>query len=134
MYIMKRKNSSNLFDDMTDMFQETFNNRSKQMKTDIMEHVDSYVFTIDMPGIDKNDISVQLDNGYLNIKYEVEKKEESCEGFIRKERSCTSGSRSFYVGNIKEKAIKAKLDNGVLSLFVPKELEEQPKKKTINIE
>lgn len=134
MYIVKKRNSSNLFDEMTNLFNDAFSGRTKLMKTDIVEHDDAYLFSIEMPGVDKKDVSLSLEDGYLVIKYEYTEKNDDESKYIKRERYFQSASRSYYVGDIKEKSIKAKLENGILSVYVPKEQKEVENKKCISIE
>ena len=89
-----------------------------------------------LPGVMKTDIkenvNAELKDGYLIINATNEKNEEEKDekGYIRKERYVGSCSRSFFVGkNLKEEDIKAKFDNGVLTLNVPKEVEKLPEEK-----
>ena len=101
------------------------------MKTDVKETDNSYELDIDLPGFKKEDINVQLDNGYLTIT--AEKKETNNENdpkhkYIRKERFVGKTSRSFYVGDIDQKEISAKLENGTLVVNVPKEHKNEEKK------
>ena len=111
------------------------------MKTDVREHEDCYEVDIDLPGFAKEDLNLSLENGYLTIQAQKglnkEQKDEKTGKILRQERYAGSMSRSFYVGeDITEEDIKAKLENGVLSLQVPK-LEAKPRipeKKTITIE
>ncbi|MCI6165486.1 MAG: Hsp20/alpha crystallin family protein [Lachnospira sp.] len=94
------------------------------MKTDVKETKDSYEVDIDLPGFKKDEISAQLDNGYLTISASkgLDKEEKNKEGkYIRKERYAGAMSRSFYVGeNITQEDIKAKYEDGILRLSVPK--------------
>ena len=102
------------------------------MKTDIKETDKEYELTIELPGYKKEDVNAELKDGYLIINANNEKNEEEKDekGYIRKERYFGSCSRSFYVGkNLKEEDIKAKFDNGVLTLNVPKEAERLPEEK-----
>ena len=111
------------------------------MKTDVREHEDSYEVDIDLPGFGKEDLNLTLENGYLTIQAQKglnkEQKDEKSGKVLRRERYAGSMSRSFYVGeDITEEDIKAKLENGVLSLQIPK-IEAKPRipeKKTIAIE
>ena len=94
------------------------------MKTDVKENEKSYTLDIEMPGIDKKDIFVDLNNGYLTVSAKREHKvdeENKKESFIRRERSYGEFSRSFYVGDIKREDIEASLENGILKIVVPKE-------------
>lgn len=132
MYIMRKRTSNNLFDEMTNLFNDTFNTKSRFLKTDIVEQDNTYMFTVEVPGLSKKDISISFEDGYLTIT--AQSSTSSDENFIQRERVTESASRSFYVGNIQEEKIKAKLDNGILSVFVPKETKEFECKKCISIE
>ena len=94
------------------------------MKTDVKETDNSYELDIDLPGFKKEDINVQLDNGYLTIaaSKSLEKEDEHEKShYIRQERYSGSMSRSFYVGNdVKQEEIYAKYEDGILKLAVPK--------------
>lgn len=98
--------------------------RPMGLRSDVVDLGDYYRIDIDMPGAEKKDIHVSYSDGYMMVEAEVNKKddEKDDEGqYIRRERYSGSLSRSFYVGDIEEKDIKAKLDNGILSLTLPKE-------------
>ena len=139
MNMLPRIYRKSLFDDF---FDAPFNTGSASglMKTDVKATDTGYELEIDVPGIDKENISVQLENGYVTVTAKTEKKnEEGKENghYIRRERFSGTYSRSFYVGeDVNEEEIKAKYDNGTLKLFVP-DKEKQPKvetKKVIAIE
>ena len=108
------------------------------MKTDVHEHDDHYEVDIDLPGFKKEDVHLELDNGYLMVSAtkNLDKDEKSKGKLIRQERYSGAMQRSFFVGeNLAEEDIKAAFKHGVLSLTIPKK--EQPKipeKKTIAIE
>ena len=91
---------------------------SHEMKTDVRETDSGYEVDIDLPGFKKDEINIQLDNGYLSISAAkgLDKDEQDKEGkYIRKERYAGSMSRSFYVGNaITQDDIKAKYESGIL--------------------
>ena len=99
------------------------------MKTDVRETESGYEVDIDLPGFKKDEINIQLDNGYLSISAAkgLDKDEQDKEGkYIRKERYAGSMSRSFYVGNaITQDDIKAKYESGILRLSVPKKAAEE---------
>ncbi len=106
------------------------------MKTDVKEFENGYELEIDMPGFDKKDINIDLDNGYLTIsatKSEKTNEEDKKHKYIRKERYFGSVSRSFYVGDIKEEDVSAKLENGTLTINLPKENDNLNEKKRIEI-
>ncbi len=110
------------------------------MKTDIKDQKDHYELDVDLPGCKKEDITLTLSDGYLNIAAQkgLGKEEKDKEGkLIRQERYAGSMARSFYVGeDVKEEDIGAKFENGVLRVSVPKKEEKKavPEKKTIAIE
>ena len=122
MMLVPRRNSFDLLDDFFD--DSIFKRKEKNlMKTDIRETKDKYLVDVDLPGFNKKDISLSLDNGYLNIKAKTEKEEENKkEGkFLHKERFYGECSRSFYVGEeIEEKDIKAEFKDGILKVELPK--------------
>ena len=113
-------------------------NAQRMMKTDVKETDEGYELDVDLPGFKKEEIHLVLENGYLTISTEksLENKEEKKGKVLRQERYAGTMSRSFYVGdNVTEEDIKAKYENGVLSLSVPKkEARKVPEKKTILIE
>ena len=102
---------------------------SHEMKTDVRGTDSGYEVDIDLPGFKKDEINIQLDNGYLSISAAkgLDKDEQDKEGkYIRKERYAGSMSRSFYVGNaITQDDIKAKYESGILRLSVPKKAAEE---------
>ena len=109
------------------------------MKTDIKEMDNGYELIIDLPGFKKDEISIELENGYLTVSAAkgLDKDEEDKKGkYIRKERYAGAMQRSFYVGeNLTQEDIKAKYENGILRLSVPKkEAKPVETKKTIAIE
>lgn len=139
----------NLFDDFMsphwerDFFggrNSIFNGYEKNvMKTDIKETDNSYEIDIDLPGFQKEEINANLENGYLTINaVKKEQKEQKNESgvYIRRERYTGQCSRSFYVGDaVEQQEIKAKFDNGILRLTVPKkEQKKVEQKKYIAIE
>lgn len=131
------RNNFDLFDDF---FETPFftKNENKMMKTDIRERKDSYIIDIDLPGFNKEDIKIDLTDGYLtiNAKMSKEEKEDKKEKYVRRERYFGECSRSFYLGdNIKEENISASFKNGILSLEIPKIENEKklPEKKYIEI-
>lgn len=102
-----------------------FGKRAKNMmKTDIREHDDGYEIDIDLPGFKKDEINVELDDGYLTIsaKKSLDKDAEKKHGrYIRRERYAGAMQRSFYVGGaLTQEDVKAKYEHGILKLSVPK--------------
>ena len=109
------------------------------MKTDVREHDSGYEIDIDLPGFKKDEISLELENGYLTVSAAkgLDKDEKTKQGkLIRSERYSGSMQRSFYVGeNLTEEDIKARFEDGVLKLTMPKkEAQKLPEKKAIMIE
>jgi HSP20 family molecular chaperone IbpA len=108
------------------------------MKTDVREHEDQYEVDIDLPGFAKEEIKLELNNGYLTINAEknLDQNKEKHGKLIRQERYSGSMQRSFYVGEeITEEDVKASFQHGVLKLLIPKkEKKALPEKKTIAIE
>lgn len=113
----------NLFDDFMD-FPFGGKKINTMMKTDIRDTDSSYELDIDMPGFKKEDIKAQLKDGYLTISASTSANndEQDKDGrYIRRERYVGSCSRSFYVGEgVKEEDIRAKFENGILKLSIPK--------------
>ena len=94
------------------------------MKTDVKETDKGYEVDVDLPGFKKDEISLDLRDGYLTIsaEKELDQDKESKKGrILRQERYTGSCSRSFYVGDVKPEEIKAKYESGVLTVLVPKE-------------
>ena len=113
---------------------------SNIMKTDVVENENGYEISIDLPGYKKEDVSAELKDGYMTISAESKKENEEKDKngrFIRRERFVGSCSRTFYVGDaVTEEDIKAKFEDGVLKVSVPKKVvqPEIPEKKVISIE
>lgn len=120
------------FDDLFDILPIRRDNR---MKCDIYEKDNKYNIELDVPGFDKNDIEISLDNGYLKISAEKKFDEDTSDKkYIHRERHMYQKcDREFYVGNINEEDIKAEFKNGTLMISVPKE-ESENSKRLINIE
>ena len=124
-----------IFDD--DFFRDDFFDRKDRMnfnlmKTDIREDDKSYLLEVDLPGYSKDDIKIDITDGYLTINAKVEKEDnDENKNYVRRERFTGEVSRSFYVGEeIKEDEVKASFKNGILTLEVPKlSLEDKKKDK-----
>ena len=127
----------NLFDDFDSWFSDPVEKRffgkknplygkhaKNLMKTDVRETKNSYEVDVDLPGFKKDEVHAALENGYLTISAAkgLDKDEEDKKGkYIRKERYAGTMQRSFYVGDaITHEDIKAKFENGILSLTIPK--------------
>ena len=141
MYLAKR-NNTNFFDDF---FKSPFLGAVEQvggsrlMKTDVKEVEDAFEIIMDLPGVEKEDIQIELKDGYLTVSAskttQFSESGENCR-YIRKERFEGSAKRSFFVGDFaNEDNIRASYNNGVLKLTIPKEPEpepEQPKRISID--
>ena len=112
---------------------------AREMKTDVHEHDDHYELHMDLPGFKKDELRLELENGYLTVsaaKGHDEEKKDKQGKVVRQERYAGSLQRSFYVGeSLTEQDIGAKYENGVLSLTIPKRDQPKlPERKTIMIE
>jgi HSP20 family protein len=138
--MLPRKRSD--FDLWDQMFSDPFftgEKESKLMRTDIKEKKDKYIVDIDLPGYEKENVKIEVDNGYLivNAKTSHHKAEKEEGKYVRKERFVGECSRSFYVGeDVKQDDIKASFRNGTLKIEIPKkdESKELPEKKYIPID
>ena len=142
------ENLMDVFDDFDRSFFRGFDNidhtlygkhAQHMMKTDVKETDDSYEVDIDLPGFKKDEIHLELNNGYLTISTEktLEKDNEGKKGkMLRQERYSGVMQRSFFVGeHLTEEDIKASYDSGVLHVIIPKkDAPKAPEKKTILIE
>ena len=138
----------NLFDEMFDDMMRPMHSMEKAlygkharaiMKTDVRETDNSYEVDIDLPGFKKDEVNVQLEDGYLTISASkgLDKEQKDNDGrYIRRERYSGACSRSFYVGeDVTEKDISAKFEDGILKLTVPKkEAKALPEPNRISIE
>ena len=138
----------NMFDDFFDKsFDRNFfgghdplygKNAKNLLKTDIREKEDGYELAIDLPGFKKDEISVEIEDGYMTVSASkgLDKDEEDKKGrLLRQERYAGVCSRSFYVGNVKPEEVKAKYEYGVLSISVPKkENKKNSDSRSVNIE
>ena len=121
----------NLLDDFFDLpFGTNFTNaNSDLMRTDIKDTDQGYEVTMNLPGVKKEDVKAELKDGYLTISASsnTSKDQKDDNGrYIRRERYSGSCSRSFYVGDqVTESEIKAKFENGTLTMLIPKK-EEKP--------
>ena len=135
MMMLPRRNEFNLLDDIFGDFNYAEN---KVMKTDIKEHKDKYSIMIDLPGYNKDDIKISIEDGYLTVSATINKNEEEKEHgkFVRRERYFGECSRSFYVGeDLEVDDIKASFKNGTLNLEIPKKEPKQvTDKKYVQIE
>ena len=124
----------NLFDDLfNDTFERSLWNTDKAlygknagriMKTDVHETEDSYELDVDLPGFKKEEINVELHDGYLTISatksLDKDEADQKARRVIRQERYSGTSQRTFYVGDVKPDEVKCKYESGVLSVEVPK--------------
>ena len=146
MFMVPRKN--NELDLWDDIFDDPFfgghpsfrrHEESRIMKTDVKELKDKFEIKIDLPGYEKENLDMSIEDGYLTVHAKTTKENEDKEEgkFVRKERFFGECSRSFYVGDdVTEEDIKASFKNGTLTIDVPKKEEKKalPEKKFITIE
>ena len=139
----------NLFDDFFgsdfDLFPALPSNKAlygkhakNLMKTDVRETENTYELDIDLPGFKKDEVNLELKDGYLSISAAkgLDKDEKDKEGrYIRQERYAGTCSRSFYVGDLRQEDISARFEDGILKLTMPKaERKELPQRNFIAIE
>jgi len=94
------------------------------MKTDIKEAGDNYVMDVELPGFEKKNIGLSLKDGYLTITAKVDRADDEKDkkgNYVHRERFSGVSSRSYYVGEIEEKSVKASYKDGILSILFPKE-------------
>ena len=126
--------SENLFDDL---FNDTFGrdmwnmdktlygkNAARIMKTDVHETEEGYELDVDLPGFKKDEIGIELKDGYLTITaskgLDKDEKEKKTRRVIRQERYVGTSQRTFYVGDVRPEEVKCKYESGVLTINVPK--------------
>ena len=137
MLMMPRKNNFDLWDDMFREDPFFRHEPTKLMKTDIRENDNGYTIDMDLPGFEKENISLEIEDGYLNVHASTSTtNDDEKSKYIRKERFYGECSRNFYVGeDVTEEDIKATFKNGILTIEVPKKepKKEIPEKKYIPI-
>ncbi len=126
--------SENLFDDLfNDAFgRDMWNmdktlygkNAARIMKTDVHETEEGYELDVDLPGFKKDEIGIELKDGYLTITaskgLDKDEKEKNTRRVIRQERYVGTSQRTFYVGDVRPEEVKCKYESGVLTINVPK--------------
>ena len=129
------------FPELRDVDRKLYGRRAAhEMRTDVHEHEDHYDVDVDLPGFTKDEIEISLRSGYLSVcaAKGLDKDNKDPQGkLIRQERYAGAMQRSYYVGKeLTENDIKAKFENGVLSLYVPKKEPQKaiPETKRIAIE
>ena len=120
---------------VNEFFSDAFNAiDTRSFKTDVKENDDEYVIESELPGLEKDDINIEITDNYLTISaHNEEKVEEENENYIRRERRTGSFQRVFQIDNVKEDEIDAEYENGILKVTLPKKEKTTPKKRTIDI-
>lgn len=113
---------SNMFDDFfSDMWSPSVSHSDETFKMDIQDNDSSYLVEADLPGINKDEINLQLEENTLTIQVNREESDEQDQNnYVRRERKFSSMSRSIRLPDVKSEDIDAKLENGVLTVTVPK--------------
>ena len=129
----------NVFDRLMNVFDEPFMQsfHTPEFKVDVKDNKDSYDLTAELPGLKKEDISLTYNNNYLTIatKNEQSKDEKDDKGnYVRRERSQSSMSRSFYIDGIDDSKATADYKDGILSIHMPKTVQAEDAGHTIAIE
>lgn len=133
-YLQKRTNNpTDIFDVFDNFFRPVFSEETSSMKTNIRETSESYELDIEVPGFTKDQIKVSLENGYLCVV--CERKNQEVNGDYRRKEICESCARNYYVGeDVSRDSIKAKCENGILTLTIPKSQPKQIEASYIEIE
>ena len=135
-YERKINNLWNPFHELDEIEKNFFGKTNTSFKTDIKDEGDHYLLEADLPGFKKDDISIDVDDGYLTItatrKSEYEDKDKKG-NYVRVERSYGTYTRSFSLDGIDSDKISASLNDGVLALTLPKEEKVLPKTRKLEI-
>ncbi len=116
--------------DLEDFFGEGVNSG---MQCDIYEKDGNCYVEADIPGFSKNEISVEVEDGYLTITASKNQEEENNDvNYLRRERTSKTLQRKFYIGNLDDDNVEAEFTDGILKLCIPK-LPEKEHKKIIDI-
>jgi len=127
-------NINSVLDDFfSDMWSPKLDYSTDTFKMDVQDMEESFVIEAEMPGIQKDEINLEMEENTLRIEVKREElKEENEKNYVHKERKFTSMSRKIYLRDVKQYEIDAKLENGVLTITVPK-VERAEKVKQIDI-
>lgn len=118
------------FDDFFDHYTPV---KKEYMKCDIYEDDNKYVIEMDIPGFQKEDIGIDVENGYLTIYVEKNYDNSENKNYLRRERVYENYERSFYIGDVNSEEITAEFKEGILKIIFPKKQEENSKRR-INIQ
>jgi len=125
-----QKKNDNLWNSFDSIFRDAF---ALEMKTDITENENEYTLEVEVPGIAKENIEVTFEDDYLVVHaHQAAKKDER--SYLSKERTSLDMTRSYYLENVDESSITAKMENGILTLHVAKLKAIPNPKKVIEIE
>ncbi len=113
-----------------DIFDDLFNgfNYNTDLKADLLESDGAYLLTVDIPGVDKKNVGIEYSDDMLTINVKREQNKDKDAKYLTEEREFGEFSRSFNLENIDEDNIKAKFENGVLEVVLPKKKEANNKK------
>ena len=115
---------------LDDFFDDFPKVKVNDLKCDIYEKDGNYVVEMDTPGYSKDEISIDVEKGYLTISaHHSDEVNDENKNYIRKERRYGATRRQFYVGDVDESSIKATFTDGVLKVTVPKKEEIETKRK-----
>lgn len=134
-----KKSAANIFEEINSLVENFFDNAmpsilSNKIHVDIKENESEYIVEAELPGVDKDEIKIELNHNTLTISVEKnEEIKEERENYIRQERQYGSMMRSFYLENIKDDKVKASYNDGILSIKLPKTAPGKPKRKNIDI-
>ena len=132
-YLTRRTNSTDIFDAFDNFFRPVFSEETSCMKTNIRETDDAYELDIEVPGFTKEQIKISLEKGYLSVV--CSRHDQEVIGKYKKKEICESCARNYYVGDeVTKDSIKAKHNNGILTLSIPKSQPKQVETSYIEIE
>ena len=130
---MNNLTTNHYFNDYFDLLDNHFLKEGTFMKTDIYEKGGYYIVDVDLPGVKKENISINYENGYLIISASIKTEVNDITTYIRREKFSGEVKRSFYIGEKKDTDIKAELKDGILKISFPKEDEPKKNSKIITI-
>ena len=134
------RRDDNLFDIFDNFQKKFFDNTNASLpafRTDIRDQGDKFLLEAELPGFNKEDISLELKDGILTIKAEHKENNDQTDDkgqYLRRERRYGSFARSFDVSGIDETGISAAYNNGILELTLPKQVPVEPETRQISIQ
>ena len=134
MNIMPFERKFNVFDPFADFDRFYDDRQMPSIRTDIKDKGDSFELSAELPGFNKEDIKIDIENDCLTISAERKfDDEDKKKNFVKRERFYGSYSRSFDVTGIDTDAIEASYNDGVLTLTMPKKKAEVPASRRLEI-